>query len=481
MEALKQAAIDFVESKQELINEISHKVWDYAELSLKEYKSAALYVEKLKQEGFEVEEGLCGIDTAFKGSFGSGKPVIAVLGEFDALSGLSQRAGATQRDFLIPDGSGHGCGHNMLGAGAFGAALGIKHYLEESGRQGTVVFYGCPGEEGGASKALMARDKVWKSADVAITWHPGDSNEVVTGTCNSCIQTLYKFKGVAAHAAGNPFEGRSALDAVELMNTGVQYLREHAKPDARIHYAITNAGGNSPNVVQPYADVLYMVRSTKVGDAVALQKRVDKIAKAAAEMTETEVEKIFVDACSNTVMNTVLEKLVYQNMQEVPLPVYTDEEWAYAAELRKSFPGMRVSGSGAQHDEDIALEVQKLSENGTKAINNFLMPFFSKYVESPGSSDVGDVSWEIPTIQMHAATYPAGSPGHSWQNVACGATSIGDKGMMYAAKVLCATGIDLLNSPKIIKAAKADHKKRVKAQGGYTCPVPKGAKLYVIE
>ncbi|MBQ4506999.1 MAG: amidohydrolase [Firmicutes bacterium] len=482
MEDLKKQALEYVESRSGDITDVSHAIWGFAELSLKEYKSAAYYVQKLKEEGFEVEEGLCGIDTAFSGKFGSGKPVIAILAEFDALSGLSQRAGATERDFLEPDGSGHGCGHNMLGAGSFGAALGIKHYLEQSGKSGTVIFYGCPGEEGGASKALMARDKVWKECDVALTWHPADCFQVTTGTCNSCIQTLYKFKGVAAHAAGNPHEGRSALDAAELMNVGVQFLREHAKPDARIHYAIINGGGWSPNVVQPYADLLYMVRSTSVGDAVALQKRVDKIAKAAADMTETSVEKIFVDACSNTVMNTVLEKLVYSNMEQIPIPEYTDEEWAFAEKLRETFPGKgKISGAGAQHDEEIAAKVKELSEDGKRAINDFLMPFFSKYVESPGSTDVGDVSWEIPTVQMGAATYPAGSPGHSWQNVSCGATSIGDKGLMYAAKVLCASAIDLLNSPKTISAAKKEQKKRVKDAGGYQCPVPKGAKLYVIE
>ncbi len=245
-------AIKYIEENSDKYIDISHKIWGYAELSLKEYKSAALYTEALRAEGFDVSENLGGIPTAFSGSFGSGKPVIGGLAEFDALSGLSQKAGLTHREPL--DGqsatdSGHGCGHNMLGAASFGAACAIKNYLKQSGHSGTVIFYGCPGEEGGAAKAFLAREGVWKSLDAAITWHPGDTNEVTTGTCNSCIQVLYKFHGVAAHAAGNPEMGRSALDAVELMNTGVQYLREHMKSDCRIHYAITNAGGASPNVV----------------------------------------------------------------------------------------------------------------------------------------------------------------------------------------------------------------------------------------
>ncbi|MCF0151675.1 MAG: amidohydrolase, partial [Firmicutes bacterium] len=260
MDQYKAAALQAVDEKEDLILDVSHKIWEYAELSLKEYKSAALYVEKLKEEGFDVEEGLCGIDTAFLGKYGSGRPYIGILGEFDALSGLSQKAGQAQIEPMVKGGDGHGCGHNMLGAASFGAAIGIKNYLQQTGAQGTVIFYGCPGEEGGASKALMARDGVWNQLDAALTWHPGDTNEVSSGTCNSCIQTIYSFKGVSSHAAGNPERGRSALDAVELLNMGTQFLREHMPSDARIHYAILNAGGKSPNVVQATADVLYMIR-----------------------------------------------------------------------------------------------------------------------------------------------------------------------------------------------------------------------------
>ena len=232
-----------------------------------------------------------GIDTAFSAEFGNGSPRIGILAEYDALSGLSQEAGSLERKELISGGCGHGCGHNLLGAGALGAALGVKAYLEKTGHPGTVILYGCPGEEGGAAKAFMARDGLWKSLDAALTWHPQDVNEVRTGSSNSCIQIQYKFTGVASHAAQAPELGRSALDAVELMNIGVQFLREHMSTRARVHYAITDTGGLSPNVVQPKASVLYMIRSNHVGEAVQLQERVDKIAQGAALMTDTRVEK----------------------------------------------------------------------------------------------------------------------------------------------------------------------------------------------
>lgn len=480
MDALKANAIGQIENKKELILDISHKIWEYAELSLKEYKSAALYVEKLKEEGFETEEGLCGIDTCFSGKFGSGRPYIGILAEFDALSDLSQKAGIAHKEPFKAGADGHGCGHNMLGAASFGAALGVKHYLEETGASGTVFFFGCPGEEGGASKAVMARDGLWNGLDAAITWHPGDANEVTTGTTNSCIQYIYRFKGKSAHAAGSPEMGRSALDAVELMNVGVQFLREHMKSDARIHYSILNAGGKSPNVVQANADVLYMIRSPKVADAVELTKRVDKIAQGAALMTETSVETIFVDGCANQVPNTTLEKVLYANMQELPVPTYTAEEWALAEAIKSTYDaGDWLPGTGASSSKEIAKTVKALTDNGARALNDFLMPFYTGDDFSAGSTDVGDVSWNVPTAQINAVTWPSGAPGHSWQNVSCGGSSIGDKGVLYAAKVLCGAAVDLLNRPETLAAAKQELAER--APEGYTCPVPAGAKLYVID
>ena len=250
MQQEKKTAIDAIEQKASLVCEVADHIWDYAELSLQEVRSAALYCEVLEKEGFHVEKGICGIKTAFSASYGSGRPLIGILAEYDALSGLSQEAGSLVRKERISGGSGHGCGHNLLGAGAFAAALGIKAFLERSSCPGTVILYGCPGEEGGAAKAFMARDGVWRDLDAALTWHPEDVNEVETGSSNSCIQVQYKFTGMASHASGAPEKGRSALDAVELMNIGVQFLREHTSDTCAGSIMLSQTrAACSPNVV----------------------------------------------------------------------------------------------------------------------------------------------------------------------------------------------------------------------------------------
>ena len=466
----KQAAVDFLEGHAPYFEAIADAIWETPELSLKEFHAAALYCEKLRELGFTVTEKLCGIETAFCGSWGSGKPVIGILGEYDALSGLSQKAGATAPDPVTPGGVGHGCGHNLLGAGSLAAAAAGKAYLEQSGKPGTVIFYGCPGEEGGAGKAYMAREGLWKQLDAALCWHPSDANQTMTGTNNSCIQVLYKFSGIPAHAAGDPFNGRSALDAVELMNVGVQFLREHTTPDCRIHYAITDAGGVSPNVVQAKADVLYMVRANKVKDTVALQKRVDDIAKGAALMTGTTFERVFIDGTAELLPNFTIEKALYDNLTAVGVPSYSEEDYALAAALKKSYPGNGMSGiEGARFDPAIAKVVKELSQNGEKPINDFLPPLYSGTTFSPGSTDVGDVSWLTPTSQINTVCWPAGVPGHSWQIVACGKSGLAHKGMLYAAKVLAATAIDLFEDEALLAAAKAEFAER--AAEGYTCPI----------
>ena len=470
----KKEAQDYIEKRGGEFAALSRQIWEFAELSLKEFRSAALYMEKLRAEGFAVTENLGGIPTAFSGSFGSGRPVIGILGEFDALSGLSQAAGETEPRPLVPGGAGHGCGHHMLGAAAFAAACGVKRFLERSGRSGTVVFYGCPGEEGGAAKAFLAREGVWKALDAALSWHPADCNEITTGTNNSCTQVLYKFKGVAAHAAGDPEHGRSALDAVELMNIGVQFLREHMKDEARVHYAIVDGGGVSPNVVQPAASVLYMVRSRAVPDTLALQARVDRIAEGAALMTETSFERVFVDGTADVLPNPPLERCLYANMQALPLPEYTEEERAYAAALRQTYASEGLPGLGAKKDPAIASEVEMLSDGGKKDLNDFLLPYYSGEDFTPGSTDVGDVSWLTPTAQFTALCFPAGAPGHSWQNVSCGGTSIGDKGLLWAAKVLCGAAADLFSDPALLAGAKEEFRRRT-AACGYVCPIPPDA------
>ncbi len=476
----KNIAITKIEENKEIFFDLSDKIWSYAELSLKEYKSTEEYIKLLNTLGFEVEEKVCGIDTAFLGKFGSGRPIIGILGEFDALSGLSQKGAACEKEELVKGGNGHGCGHNMLGAGALMAAYGVKCYLEKTQQSGTVIFYGTPGEEGGAGKAFMAKEGVWYNLDAALTWHPGDVNEVTTGTCNSCIQTLYKFNGVASHAAGDPENGRSALDAVELMNVGVQYLREHTKDDARIHYAIVDGGGLSPNVVQPTASVLYMVRSNLVKDALALQARVDKIALGAATMTETSFEKIFIDGCSNTVPNNTLEALMYKNLCALGAPTYTDEEWDFANKLKATYDDYGVVPSlAAKMSPSDKESVAKLTDNGKRAINDFIAPLYSGECFMPGSTDVGDVSWQTPAAQLYTACFTSGAPGHSWQNVSLGKSSLGHKGLLLAAKVLAMSVIDLITEPDILEKARAEF--NIRAKGGYVCPIPDGEKAKAIE
>lgn len=470
----KKAAIEAIENKKILIDNLSDQIWEFAELSLQEERSAELYCTLLEQEGFRVERGICGISTAFSASCGEGRPYIGILAEYDALSGLSQEGGVLTHQERIPGGNGHGCGHNMLGAGAFAAALGVKAFLEEFPQSGTVTLYGCPGEEGGAAKAFMARDGLWYDLDAALTWHPEDCNEVVTGSSNSCIQVQYKFHGIASHAAGDPDRGRSALDAVELMNIGVQFLREHMSDKARIHYAITDAGGRSPNVVQASAGVLYMVRSNHVSEAVELQARVDKIAEGAALMTETTYERQFIDGLADTVTNHALEKVLFDNFQLVGVPSYTKEELDYADALAKTYAGSdKVPGFGAENSILLAQQVRQMQADSGHAMNDFLLPLYQGDVFRPGSTDVGDVSWQCPTAQIHVAAWPNGSPGHSWQNVSCGRTEIGRKAVSCAGKVLALTAIDLLTRPELLEQAKEEF--QIRAAEGYTCPIPADA------
>ena len=473
MRADKLEALSVIDRQADFFRELADEIWDHPELSLKEFRAADLYCRKLRELGFEVTEKLCGIETAFCGRFGSGKPVIGILGEFDALSGLSQEAGSTEAKPLIPGGNGHGCGHNLLGAGSLAAACAVKEWLEKTGRPGTVIFFGCPGEEGGAGKAFMAREGLWKKLDAALCWHPSDVNQVKTGTNNSSIQVLYRFRGKAAHAAGDPYNGRSALDAVELMNIGVQFLREHMTDDCRIHYAITDAGGVSPNVVQANAAVLYMVRANKVADSVKLQARVDDIARGAALMTGTDFERVFIDGTAELLPNFCIEEALYRNLEEIGVPAYTEEDRRLASALKASYPGSGIAGVYGIRDPEIEKTLRRLSGNGEKAINDFIPPRYSTTAFSPGSTDVGDVSWLTPTSQIETVCWPAGVPGHSWQIVACGKSELAHKGMFLAAKVLAGTAVDLLSDGELLARARAEFEER--SAEGYVCPIEENA------
>jgi len=465
----KQTLYRYVDAAAPIITGLSDKIWEYAELSMLEVRSAAAYVSLLREEGFTVQENLCGIATAFSGSYGSGKPVIGFLGEFDALSGLSQVPGISQPQPQSEGACGHGCGHNLLGAGSLGAAIAVKRAIEAGLLSGTVVFYGCPGEEGCAGKTFMARDGMFRDLDAALTWHPGDTNEITIGSNAASIQMEYHFSGNAAHAADDPWNGRSALDAAELMNVGVQFLREHMRPKESVHYSFTDSGGVSPNVVQPTATLVYMIRGENVRTAKLLAQRVDDIARGAALMTGTIVTSHQIDGTANTLSNGVLEQLLHSNMAAAPLPEYTQEEILFARRMKATFAPAPLPGLLSNEDPRLRKLVIQKTEHGRKAINDFVFPYIPSYKFSPGSTDVGDVSWLTPTAQFTAVTWPSGSPGHSWQNVSCGKTSLAHKGMLYAAKVLACAAADLMEQPELLARVREEF--NLTAAEGYDCPI----------
>ena len=467
----KQTLYDIIEANAPLLTDLSDTIWEYAELSLLEYKSTAAYVQVLKEQGFTVEENLCGIPTAFKGSFGSGSPKIGILGEYDALSGLSQVPGIAEKQELIKGGCGQGCGHHLLGVGSLGAAIAIKEAIAAGQLTGTVVFYGCPGEEGCAGKTFMARDGEFVDLDAALTWHPGDTNEISVGSNAACIQMEYTFTGIAAHAAGDPFNGRSALDAAELMNVGVNFLREHMKPKESVHYSFSDAGGISPNVVQPIAKLVYMVRSDTVRHAKALLRRVENIARGAALMTDTTVTWRQIDGTSDTLSNQILEQLLFENLSAAPLPEYTEDEVIFAKQLKATFVEGPLPGNMTDTVPALKKFIQEKTNNGHAPLNDFVIPYYPGSPYSPGSTDVGDVSWLTPTAQFNTVTWPAGSPGHSWQNVSCGKSGIAHKGMLLASKVLAGACADLMEKPDLLAQAKAEF--AITAADGYDCPLSK--------
>ena len=466
----KSTLYDSIDKHAPTITALSDAIWEFAELSMEEHRSAAYYCELLEKEGFEVQRALCGIPTAFSGSFGSGRPRIGILGEFDALSGLSQVPGSTQPQPLTPGGNGQGCGHNLLGAASFGAALAVKEAIERGQLHGTVIFYGCPGEEGCAGKTFMARDGMFRDLDAALTWHPGDTNEIKVGASAACMQMEYTFTGIASHAANNPDMGRSALDAAELMHVGVQFLREHMPPNSSIHYSITDAGGVSPNVVQAQAKTVFMVRGETVRKAKALLERVNKIAQGAALMTETSFTVRQIDGTASTLPNEALEQVLYANMQQVPVPEYSAAEWEFARALHATYPAA-VPGLLSGSNRQVWAYANQMTDGGKRAINDFIMPYVPSAAYSPGSTDVGDVSWLTPTAQITTATWTSSAPGHSWQNVSIGKTGIAYKGMLQAAKILAGSTADLMEQPELLAKARAEFKEA--AAEGYDCPIGK--------
>lgn len=450
---MEHSYLSIIDEKAKLLEDTANFLWDNPETAFTEYKAAAYLCEILRKEGFTVQENLAGIKTAFSGTYGSGKPVIGILGEFDALSGLSQEAGCQEKKSLGGS-AGHGCGHHLYAAGSLGAAIAIKNWLEETGSSGTVVFFGTPGEEGGSGKSFMARDGVFDGLDAAFAWHPSFANKLWTERYLANYQILYKFDGTSSHASSRPELGRSALDAVELMNVGVQFLREHMPSNCRVHYAITDTGGLSPNVVQPHAEVLYLIRGADNASVKELYNRVNDIAKGAALMTSTKESHEFIKACSNLVHNTVLRKILYDKLVEIGPPAMDEQ------------------------DIQTAREYSQVALNGVPGvtpdtpIDDYVYEYTETEAQSYGSTDVGDVSWVCPTAQIFTATYARGTAAHTWQMVSQGKLPQAHKMTRYAAKVLAASAVELFQNPDLLAKAQEEFRGRV-GPTGYEPPIPK--------
>lgn len=455
---------------------LSDQIWSFAETGFTETQSCNAMCEYLKKEGFEVKRHIADMDTAYKATWGSGKPVITFLTEYDALFGMNQAADVTEyRPFTSNEGTGHGCGHHLLGVGAIAAAVEYRNYLKENNLEGTVEVLGCPAEEAGSGKAYLARDGYLNNTDIALTWHPGLFNQVETGSSQSCISVNFRFHGVSSHAASSPHLGRSALDACELMSVGVNYLREHMESTDRVHYAYLNVGGKAPNVVQSEAEVKYFIRSTTNPKVLKLYDRVINIAKGAALMTETTLDVLFDEGLSNTIPNYVLEDVLETAFNKVDAPVYAQEDLDYAQSFKNTYPIENVTVP--QHAKNKA-EIQKLIK--TQPVHMGIVPTVHSEDCGMGSTDVGDVSWVVPTGQINTACYAFGAGAHSWQWVAQGKSHIAHKGMLYAGKVLAAAAIELHTHPELIEKAKDEFKQRL-GSNTYQCLIPKDVKPHLID
>jgi aminobenzoyl-glutamate utilization protein B len=397
------------------------------------------------------------------GEAGTGGPVIAILGEYDALPGLSQEAGKPQHEPLLDQCNGHGCGHNLLGSGALLAASALKAWLERTGTPGRVRFYGCPAEEGGAAKGFMVRAGAFRDVDVAISWHPGPWTGVWEAKSLANTRIDFSFKGRAAHASSAPHLGRSALDAVELMNVGVNYMREHMPSDARIHYAYIDAGGVAPNVVQAKATVRYLIRASDLAQMTALAARVRKVAQGAALMTETEVEARVISAVSNLLGNKPLEQAMYDVMTRLGGAYFDEQDEADAKRFRASVTDQDIDSSWKRFG---------MPPQHGKLLADMIVPLDAQ-TGMPGSTDVGDVSWVVPTVQARGATCILGTPGHSWQLTAQGKLPMAHKGMVNAAKVMAGTALSVLEDTALLARAKEDHAARTR-KTPYVCPIPDG-------
>ena len=431
----RDAVVAHVEAGGERYAAMAQQIWDWAEVGYQETRSSALLRDALAEAGFQVDDGVAGMPTAFVASWGAGSPVIGILAEYDALPGITQDR-ASERAPRPDMGAGHACGHHLFGAGSVAAALAVKAWLEESGTPGTVRLYGTPAEEGGAGKVYMVRGGLFDDVDAVLHWHPGNANEASPSSSLANKSAKFRFHGVSAHAAGAPEQGRSALDGVEAMNHMVNLLREHVPQETRIHYVIT-AGGHAPNVIPDFAEVFYYVRNPDPELVKSIFERVARAAEGAAMGTGTRMEYEVVHGLFAMLPNETLQRRAQENLERVGGVVYDDAERAFAeaihATLQEDSPPL-----------ESAAEVQ---------------PYMPR--AAGGSTDVADVSWVVPTVGMSAATWVPGTPAHSWQAIAAGGTSIGEKGMLVAAKTLAMTAVELFTDPDLVAAAIAERLERV--------------------
>jgi len=445
-----------IEKARAELNELSLAIWKNPEGPYVEHLACEKTAELLKKYGFDVEVGAGGVDAAIKATWGSGKPVLGFLGEYDALPGMSQEV-ATEKKPIEGQVFGHGCGHNLLGVSHVGAVIGLKAEMEERKLPGTIIYYGCPAEEVLTGKGFMARDeKVFADLDASIAFHPMTANLVTTGNSLALNSVKFHFKGITAHAGGDPHNGRSALDAVELTNVGCNYLREHVTTDVRMHYVITS-GGTAPNIVPDYACVWYYIRAPRRETVEEVYARLIKVAEGAAHMTETKLEVEFMGGCYQTMNNHVLVDLIHKNMKEAPQDDWSAEEIKFAKALNATTPHLHEDALKRLNlPKDMELHTG-VAEIGT--------------VGNSGSTDVGDVHHMAPGVFFTTACYNLGAPGHSWQNTSCSGHSIGEKGMTYGARAMAKWGLDLIEKPEILEKAWVEFNE---SMGGkkYKCPIP---------
>jgi aminobenzoyl-glutamate utilization protein B len=457
----KQAVMAWLEENRQQFIDMAQAIWEKPEIAWREFFASGLQANYLEGQGFRVRRDIAGMNTAFTAEWGAGKPILGFAGEYDALPGLSQKCQPT-KEALVEGGMGQGCGHNLLGMAHVAAVVALKQWMEANGVQGTVRYYGCPAEEAGAAKTYMARDGLYDDLDAAFNFHPMYANAAMKGSMVGVNSMKFRFHGKTAHAGAAPHLGRSALDGVELMNVGVNYLREHVTPDVRMHYSITQGGG-APNVVPAEAEVYYMLRAHQPENLRDIVERVRKIAQGAALMTGTQVEEVFVAAMSNVLSNHVLADLQYANMQVIGPLQWTVDEIAFAEKVNEGYPPGTAEANAVAFGMPTSLLTQPiLSEN---------FPAYEEGKVLTGSTDVGDLSWKAPLSMLMTACWTTASVGHSWGIVATSGMSIGHKGMLHAAKIMALSAMDLFSDPQHLKLARAEFERELAAHP-YVNPIP---------